>query len=75
MLSSYLVSPAETHQCRDDEYNCSSGLCIRASWVCDGDNDCRDWSDEANCTGQCLHAVLGPALLILKACGGPAPGL
>nr|XP_060463732.1 sortilin-related receptor [Panthera onca] len=45
-----LVSPAEMHQCRSDEYNCSSGMCIRSSWVCDGDNDCRDWSDEANCT-------------------------
>lgn len=49
-----VVSPAETHQCRSDEYNCSSGMCIRSSWVCDGDNDCRDWSDEANCTGQYL---------------------
>ncbi|EGW04789.1 Sortilin-related receptor [Cricetulus griseus] len=38
------------HQCRSDEFNCSSGMCIRSSWVCDGDNDCRDWSDEANCT-------------------------
>uniref|UniRef100_A0ACB8EXP6 Sortilin- receptor n=1 Tax=Sphaerodactylus townsendi TaxID=933632 RepID=A0ACB8EXP6_9SAUR len=25
-------------------------MCIRLSWKCDGDNDCRDWSDEANCT-------------------------
>lgn len=40
------------HQCRIDEYSCSSGMCIRSSWVCDGDNDCRDWSDEVNCTGQ-----------------------
>lgn len=46
--------PAEAHQCRSDEHSCSSGLCIRSSWVCDGDNDCRDWSDEANCTGQCF---------------------
>uniref|UniRef100_A0A8C5QIZ1 Sortilin-related receptor n=1 Tax=Leptobrachium leishanense TaxID=445787 RepID=A0A8C5QIZ1_9ANUR len=33
-----------------DEFTCTSGLCVRQSWVCDGDNDCRDWSDEANCT-------------------------
>ncbi|KAF2976922.1 hypothetical protein EK904_014077, partial [Melospiza melodia maxima] len=41
---------AEAHQCRNDEFSCSSGMCIRLSWMCDGDNDCRDWSDEANCT-------------------------
>lgn len=44
---------AEAHQCRSDEFSCSSGMCIRLSWMCDGDNDCRDWSDEANCTGEC----------------------
>lgn len=44
---------AEAHQCRNDEFSCSSGMCIRLSWMCDGDNDCRDWSDEANCTGEC----------------------
>eukprot|EP00079_Xenopus_tropicalis_P028076 XP_012822697.1 PREDICTED: sortilin-related receptor [Xenopus tropicalis] len=43
-------SHCEAHQCKEDEFNCSSGMCIRLSWVCDGDNDCRDWSDEANCT-------------------------
>ncbi|RLV91908.1 hypothetical protein DV515_00013975 [Chloebia gouldiae] len=36
----------------NDEFSCSSGMCIRLSWMCDGDNDCRDWSDEANCTGE-----------------------
>lgn len=43
---------ADAHQCRSDEFSCSSGMCIRLSWMCDGDNDCRDWSDEANCTGK-----------------------
>ncbi|KAL8173660.1 UNVERIFIED_CONTAM: Sortilin- receptor, partial [Gekko kuhli] len=40
----------EAHQCRNDEFSCTSGMCIRLSWKCDGDNDCRDWSDETNCT-------------------------
>lgn len=53
---------AEAHQCRNDEFSCSSGMCIRLSWMCDGDNDCRDWSDEANCTGEC--SALGQELLL-----------
>ena len=31
------------------EFECMSGGCIPHSWVCDGDKDCRDASDEANC--------------------------
>jgi hypothetical protein len=36
--------------CRDGEFNCTSGVCINASWKCDGEIDCDDGSDEHNCS-------------------------
>lgn len=45
-----LLPPSESHQCGPGEFTCARGVCVREAWRCDGDNDCRDWSDEANCT-------------------------
>ena len=39
-----------TVACTDDEFTCDNGLCIPARWICDGDNDCGDFSDEQNCS-------------------------
>ena len=37
--------------CEEEEFQCSSGLCIPKVYKCDGDNDCSDGSDESlnNC--------------------------
>ncbi|CAF1627030.1 unnamed protein product [Adineta ricciae] len=32
--------------CRDYQYQCRTGQCIRENWVCDGEWDCPDASDE-----------------------------
>ena len=34
------------NKCRDGEFKCKNGLCIRKSFVCDGEVDCSDGSDE-----------------------------
>ncbi|ENN83472.1 hypothetical protein YQE_00170, partial [Dendroctonus ponderosae] len=36
--------------CTVDQFQCSNGLCVPKTWICDNDNDCRDFSDELNCT-------------------------
>jgi len=31
------------------EMYCENGQCVRLSYICDGDRDCRDASDELHC--------------------------
>jgi hypothetical protein len=32
--------------CRENEYQCRTGQCIKIEWLCDGEWDCADASDE-----------------------------
>jgi hypothetical protein len=52
MLTRVVIISGSKTSCSEDQFECYNGLCIMADWVCDGDNDCRDNSDELNCTRQ-----------------------
>lgn len=39
--------------CAEGLFSCGQGYCIPYMWLCDGENDCGDWSDESS--PQCKH--------------------
>lgn len=38
-----------TSKCSKNDHKCDGVWCIHSSWLCDGERDCRDGSDERNC--------------------------
>ncbi|XP_076438284.1 sortilin-related receptor-like [Babylonia areolata] len=43
------TTPAPDVTCNAYEFRCLSGFCVSQTSICDGVNDCGDWSDEEYC--------------------------
>ena len=43
----WFISANPNRTCYGSQFTCSNGHCINPSWLCDGDNDCGDNSDES----------------------------
>ena len=42
--------------CTADELRCRNGKCVKRIWICDGEDDCEDGTDELTC-GKILQAM------------------
>lgn len=51
----YAGGPCENNTCSENQFRCDGSVCFPKYWVCDGDKDCNDGSDEDEkyCKGVC----------------------
>ena len=57
--------------CSTHQFECAKGQCIPQTWMCDGENDCGDFSDEQHCTGKEIKLRFFP--LQKRSRGPPGP--
>ncbi|KAJ7313116.1 hypothetical protein JRQ81_004386 [Phrynocephalus forsythii] len=57
------------YTCQPGNFRCRDGRCIYESWVCDGQADCIDASDETDCTYVLPRKVVTAAVIGSLVCG------
>ena len=56
---------ASRQKCQEGEFKCHNGACIKKSFVCDGEVDCTDGSDEIVSCSECSY-LFGQYYLLVK---------
>ena len=68
MITNFIYTIDTPRTCHSDQFKCTHiNKCVPTSYLCDGDNDCGDWSDEQNpkCTNQTTTRTAGMKIVYL----------